>query len=118
MLSIFKPVENVHNGYNSTWLENLDKFNNMLSVQESRLTAFTENIETENNANDNKNYELAAILAAKYLDDGNAYLDDVKYKLAIICYREGVFLDYPNVDLRVDLLIHLIDTYYIIQDYR
>lgn len=110
-------MENIENRYNGTWLDNFDQFNNMLSIQESRLMAFTESIGTEKNPNCKKNHELAANLAAKYLEDGNAYVDARNYELAIICYKEGVLLDYPNKDLRVDLLNHLSATYFVLEDF-
>lgn len=111
-------MENIDNDYNDTWLDNLDQFNNMLNIQESRFIAFMENIGTEKNPNCKQNHELAANLAAKYLEDGNAFVDIRNYELAITCYKEGVLLDYPNKDLRVDLLNHLSATYFVLNDYR
>lgn len=106
------------NSNRTKWFDDLNQFYNMLRVQESRLTAFTEIIQTENKIIRKINYEKVTQLAAKYLEVGNVYIEERKYKLGIACYEEAVLLNYTNNDMLFDLLNRLSATYFVLHDYK
>ncbi|VVC30873.1 Tetratricopeptide repeat,Tetratricopeptide repeat-containing domain,Tetratricopeptide-like helical [Cinara cedri] len=57
-------------------------------------------------------------LADKYYEDGNLYFKSCQYKLAIICFRQGLMLDFKNNQLRADMWNNLSAVYYLLKDYK
>lgn len=96
----------------------MDQFNNVLSIQESKLEKYLEDLEKNEPSNSKKDYQKSEKLAQKYLDDGDSYIKTHKYTLAAVCFQEGLHLDYPNKQLRVELLNNLSATQFLLDDYR
>ncbi|VVC30880.1 Tetratricopeptide repeat,Tetratricopeptide repeat-containing domain,Tetratricopeptide-like helical [Cinara cedri] len=57
-------------------------------------------------------------LADKYYEDGNLYFKSCKYELSIICFQEGLMLDFHNNQLRTNMWNNLSAVYYFLKNYR
>ncbi|VVC30881.1 Tetratricopeptide repeat,Tetratricopeptide repeat-containing domain,Tetratricopeptide-like helical [Cinara cedri] len=67
-------------------------------------------LDRENNINEE--------LANKYNEDGNLYFMSCKYEQAIICFQEGLSLDFQNNQLRANMWNNLSAVHYFLKNYR
>lgn len=57
-------------------------------------------------------------LADKHKEDGNFNFKCRKYKLAIMCYQEGLKLGFQNNQLRAQMLNNMSASHYFLENYR
>jgi len=57
-------------------------------------------------------------LAEKHKEDGNFNFKCLKYKLSIMCYQEGLKLDFQNNHLRAQMLNNMSAAHYFLKNYR
>lgn len=86
--------------------------NNSLDLEDRTLIEGLQNFRFDPNDN------IAKKLADKYKEDGNLYFKSCKYKLAIICYQEGLKLDFQNNQLRAQMLNNLSASHFFLKNYR
>ncbi|VVC32117.1 Tetratricopeptide repeat,Tetratricopeptide repeat-containing domain,Tetratricopeptide-like helical [Cinara cedri] len=86
--------------------------NNSLELENKTLIEALKNFRLEPDDN------IAKKLADKYKEDGNLYFKSCKYKLAIICYQEGLKLDFQNNELRAQMLNNLSASHFFLKNYR
>lgn len=99
--------------HNSCLVNDLGNYmNNSLELENKTLIEGLQNFRLEPDDN------IAKKLADKYKEDGNLYFKSCKYKLAIICYQEGLKLDFQNNQLRAQMLNNLSASYFFLKNYR
>lgn len=57
-------------------------------------------------------------LANKHKEDGNFNFKYHKYKLAILCYKEGLKLEFSNNQLRAQMLNNLSASHFFLKNHR
>lgn len=57
-------------------------------------------------------------LANKHKEDGNFNFKCRKYKLAIMCYQEGIKLNFENNNLRAQMFNNMSASHYFLKNFR